>query len=41
MVAIYVNLVLQGKRTIEQVPAKWRAEVEKKLQELNNNDGNT
>ena len=41
MVAIYVNLVLQGKRTIEQVPAKWRAEVEKKIQELNNNDGNT
>lgn len=41
MVAIYVNLVLQGKRTIEQVPAKWRAEVEKKLQELGNNDGNT
>ena len=41
MVAIYVNLVLQGKRTIEQVPVKWRAEVEKKLQELNNNDGNT
>ena len=41
MVTIYVNLVLAGKRTIEQVPAKWRAEVEKKLQELNNNDGNT
>ena len=40
MVAIYVNLVLQGKRTIEQVPAKWRAEVEKKIQELNAN-GNT
>ena len=44
MVAIYVNLVLQGKRNIEQVPAKWRAEVVKKLQELqelNNNVGNT
>ena len=40
MVAVYVNLVLQGKRTIEQVPVKWRAEVEKKLQELSNN-GNT
>ena len=37
MVAIYVNLVLQGKRTIEQVPVKWRAEVEKKIQELSNN----
>ena len=41
MVAIYVNLVLQGKRTIEQVPAKWRAEVEKKIQELSGNDTNT
>ena len=40
MVAIYVNLVLQDKRTIEQVPVKWRAEVEKELQELSNN-GNT
>ena len=40
MVAVYVNLVLQGKRTIEQVPAKWRADVKKKIQELNNN-GNT
>ena len=41
MVTIYVNLVLQGKRSIEQVPVKWRADVEKRIKELCGNDTNT
>ena len=31
MVQIYVNLINKGLRTIDQVPEKWRAEVEAAL----------
>lgn len=33
MVNIYVNWILSGRKTIDDVPAKWRAEVEKALAE--------
>ena len=32
MVELYLKLVLEGKRTIEEVPAKYRKEVETKLE---------
>ena len=34
MVAVYVTLILKGKKTIEQVPTKVRPEVEAMLDEL-------
>lgn len=33
MVKFYVNRIKKGKMTIEEVPQKWRAEVEKALNE--------
>lgn len=33
MVQIYVKLIKEGKRTIEQVPPIWRAAVEEVLKE--------
>lgn len=33
MVAIYVRRIKAGKMTLEEVPEKWRAEVEEKLSE--------
>lgn len=33
MVNIYVRWIQQGKLTLEEVPERWRAEVEKKLRE--------
>lgn len=33
MVNIYVRWIQQGKLTIEDVPERWRAEVERKLRE--------
>lgn len=33
MVTIYMNLIRNGLKTIADVPKKWRAEVEKQLQE--------
>ena len=33
MAKIYVSLIEKGLRTIEQIPEKYRAEVEKILQE--------
>ena len=33
MVKLYVSLIQKGYRTIEQVPATWRAEVEQILAE--------
>ncbi len=33
MVQIYVKLIKEGKRTIEQVPLIWRAAVEEALKE--------
>lgn len=33
MVAIYVRRILEGKMTLEEVPEKWRAQVEEKLNE--------
>lgn len=33
MVAIYVRRILADKMTLEEVPTKWRAEVEEKLSE--------
>lgn len=35
MVNVYVSLIMAGKRTLDQVPAKWRKDVEEKLKELN------
>ena len=37
MVNVYVNLIMAGKRTIDQVPMKWRKDVEDKLKELGAN----
>ena len=34
MVNVYVSLILAGKRTIDQVPTRWRKDVETKLKEL-------
>lgn len=34
MVNVYVNLIMNGKRTLDQVPMKWRKAVEEKLKEL-------
>lgn len=31
MIKIYVDLILSGLRTLEQVPEKWRDEVAKQL----------
>ena len=31
MVQVYYDLIKKGLRTIEQVPLKWRAEVQAKL----------
>lgn len=31
MVKIYYNLIMAGKRTLDQVPSKWRTEVEAML----------
>lgn len=33
MVAIYVRRILADKMTLEEVPEKWRAQVEEKLNE--------
>lgn len=33
MVAFYVNRIKKGKMTLDQVPEKWRADVEKALKE--------
>ena len=33
MVAIYVRRIKVGKMTLEEVPEKWRAQVEEKLSE--------
>ena len=33
MAAIYVRRIKAGKMTLEEVPEKWRAEVEEKLSE--------
>ena len=33
MVKLYVSLIQKGYRTIEQIPATWRAEVEQILAE--------
>lgn len=37
MVNVYVNLIRNGKWTIERVPERWRADVQAKLEELSNN----
>lgn len=33
MVNIYVRWIQQGRLTVEDVPERWRAEVERKLRE--------
>ncbi len=33
MVNIYARWIKQGKMTLEEVPERWRAEVEEKLKE--------
>lgn len=33
MVAIYIRRILADKMTLEEVPEKWRAQVEEKLNE--------
>ena len=33
MVKVFVRLILLGKMTIEDVPEKWRSDVEKALKE--------
>ena len=33
MAKIYYNLIKAGKKTIDDVPMRWRAEVEKMLEE--------
>lgn len=35
MVKVYVSLITKGLRTIEQVPEVWRADVQRKLDEIN------
>lgn len=32
MAKIYYNLIISGRRTIDNVPLKWRKEVEKMLE---------
>lgn len=34
MVKVYVKLIRQGLKTIDNVPPKWRGEVEKALAEV-------
>ena len=34
MVAFYVMRIKAGKMDLEQVPTRWRADVEKKLEEI-------
>lgn len=34
MVEFYVKLVLAGKKTIDQVPAKWREAVRQALEQM-------
>lgn len=33
MAKLYYNLIMAGKKTIDDVPMRWRAEVEKMLEE--------
>lgn len=33
MVNVYVRLILLGKKTLDDVPEKWKADVEKALKE--------
>ena len=33
MIAIYIRWINEGRMTIEDVPARWREEVAKKLEE--------
>lgn len=33
MAKVYCNLIIKGLKTIEDVPAKWRAEVEALLEQ--------
>ncbi|EMC9181361.1 CD1375 family protein [Listeria innocua] len=35
MIPIYVNLVMNGRKTIEEVPSTLRNQVKKKVEELN------
>ena len=35
MAKIYYNLIMAGKRTLDQVPSKWRTEVEAMLNASN------
>ena len=35
MAKIYYDLIKKGKKTIEEVPEKWRAEVQRMLDEEN------
>lgn len=32
MVNLYADLIEKGKRTLDQVPLRWRADVEKELE---------
>lgn len=36
MVKFYVNRIKNGKMTLDQVPARWRAEVEQEMAYANN-----
>lgn len=36
MAKIYFNLIISGKRTLDDVPLKWRKEVEKMLEVYEN-----
>lgn len=38
MAKIYFNLIISGKRTLDDVPLKWRKEVEKMLEVDENED---
>ena len=40
MVAIYVDLIRQGKLTIDDVPERWRKQVEEALKTSNNEEVN-
>lgn len=35
MKKLYVMLILSGAKTLEDVPEKWRSDVEKALEEMN------
>lgn len=37
MVKLYVKKITQGEMTLEQVPVRWREEVRKELEKLNDN----